>query len=234
MEVEDIQYFDVKDIPNSSYSVVLAKRRGGKSTLVGDLVNKLFEAEKIDCCCLFSETDADFPQISKKHRFKDINKLQEIITNYEVMNEYNKIADPPNKFKIKTLIILDDLLLKLKSKDFQIIQNLAVNGRHVAYKPLSLHIVILAQNLTSIPRLVRNNVDHIFFNSISSQKELELILDENFYITSSTRSGKQEAREFYNKLVTSEPYLFICCQNYKSNVKTYSDYVRKYVVKLDK
>jgi len=227
--METIERLKPETIPNSSFSVVLAKRRGGKSTLVSDLVNKLYDKDKLDCVILFSGTDADFPMIDKQYRFNDIEKLSEIVDRYKIMNEYNKIADPPNKFKIRTMIILDDLLLKLKSKDFKIIQDLAVNGRHSAYKPLCLHIVVLAQNLTSIPRLVRNNTDMIFFNNISSMKELELILDENLYLLDSSREGKKDARKLYNDLITSEDFLFIVIENYKQNVKKYKDYIKKYV-----
>ena len=230
--MENIKKFDINSLPNSSFSVVLAKRRGGKSTLVSDLVNKLYDKEKLDCCYLFSGTDADFSQIDKPYRFKEIDKLNDIVERYKTMNEYNKIADPPNKFKIKTMIILDDLLLKLKSKDFKIIQDLAVNGRHCSYKPLCLHIVILAQNLTSIPRLVRNNLDMIFFNNISSMKELELILDENLYLLDSSRDGKKMARKLYNDLITSQDFLFMVIENYKQNVKKYEDYIKYYVADI--
>ena len=227
--MENIKKFDVNSLPNSSFSVILAKRRGGKSTLVSDLVNKLCDKEKLDCCYLFSGTDADFPQIDKPYRFKDIEKLNEIVERYKIMNEYNKIADPPNKFKIRTMIILDDLLLKLKSKDFSIIQDLAVNGRHSAYKPLCLHVVILAQNLTSIPRLVRNNLDMIFFNNISSMRELELIMDENLYLLDSSRDGKKNARQLYNELITSQDFIFMVIENWKQNVKKYEDYIKWFV-----
>ncbi len=224
-----IPKFDPKTMPTSSISIVLAKRRGGKSTLVQDLVRKLFKAEKIDVALLFSGTDADFPDIKKEFRFNDIDKLKEVVERYRAMNEFNKIVDPANKFKVKTMIIVDDLVLKLKGKDFKILQELAVNGRHAAYHPLSLNIVILAQNLTSIPRLVRNNVDYIFFNNLSSQRELEIVLDENMYIVDSSREGKKEARKLYNDLVKSKDYAFIVIENYKQNIRDYKDYIKIYV-----
>ena len=226
--METIKKFDVNTIVPSSYSVVLAKRRGGKSTLISDLVNKLYEKEKLDCCFLFSGTDADFDMIKKPYRFSDISKLENIVNRYKIMNEYNKIADPPNKFKVKTMVILDDLLLKLKSKDFKIIEELAILGRHCAYHPMSLHIVIIAQSLTSIPRVVRNNLDYMFFNNISSMKELELILDEQLYLLDGSREGKKKARKLYNDLVTSQDYLFIVVENHKQNCREYCDYIKWY------
>lgn len=234
MDSNNIEFFKPNSIVNSSFSVVLAKRRGGKSTLISDIAKKLFIAEKIDCCLLFSGTNSDdFPQIKKDYRFDDISKLNEIIENYKILNEYNKIADPPNRFKIKTMIILDDLLLKLKTKDFSIIQELSVNGRHVSYHPLSLHIVILAQNLMSIPRLVRNNLDYLITNQLSG-RELELVLDEYFFIIDSSREGKKIARKLYQDLVSSQDFLFIVIENHRQNVRSFPEYLKKYVADYKK
>lgn len=226
--METIKEFNPELLPSSSFTVVLAKRRGGKSTLVADLIKKLYKKNKINLVYLFSGTDADFDMIDNKHRFNDISKLDEIVERYRAMNEFNKVADNKDKFKVKTMIILDDLLLKLKSKDFKIIEQLAVNGRHVAYSPLSLHICILAQNLTSIPRLVRNNTDIIFLNNISSMRELELIMDENMYVLDSSRQGKAKARTLYNQIVTHKDFCFLVINNYKQNVRQFSDYLNWY------
>jgi len=48
----------------------------------------------------------------------------------------------------------------------------------------------------------------------------------------SSREGKKKARNLYNGLVTSEPYLFVVCENHKSNIREYKDYIKKYVVKM--
>ena len=226
--MENIKKFDVSSFPNSSFSIILGRRRSGKTVLAEDFIRNMCP----DCCFLFSGTDAGFNMISKENRFNDIGALNDIIQNYTAMNEYNKVADPPNKFKVKTLIVIDDLVLKLKGKEFNKLQELSVNGRHVAYAPLCLHIMILGQNLTSFPRIVRNNVDMMIFNNISSMKELELVMDEFLYITDSSRDGKKIARKLYNDLITKEDFSFIVVENHKQNIKTYQDYIRTYVAKL--
>lgn len=223
--METIKEFDVSSMPSSSFSIVLAKRRGGKSTLVSHIINKLHKKKKIDCCYLFSGTDADFKMIDKKHRFSDISKLDEIVERYKSMNDFNKVAPKADKFKIKTMIVLDDLLLKLKTKDFKIIERLSVNGRHFSYDPLSLHIVILAQNLTSIPRLVRNNTDLIFLNNISSTREQEILFDENLYLLDSSRDGKKNVKKLYNDLMKARDFNFLVINNYKQNCREYCDYL---------
>jgi len=235
MEVEDIEYFKPCDCVSSYVMLVCAKRRGGKSTIIGDFVNKQFEADKLDVAILFTGTDADFSMIKKPFRYsaEEIDKLDDIVQNYQVMNEYNKIADPPNKFKIRTLVILDDLAMLYKSKEFSDkLCNLSVQGRHYSYKPLSLSFIIITQKICCIPTVCRCNSDYIMFNNISSMTELDTVMNENFFLTDSSREGKKRARNLYNGLITSEPYLFIVCENHRANVRNYSDYIKKYVVKM--
>ncbi len=57
-------------------------------------------------------------------------------------------------------------------------------------------------------------------------------MKENFFLLSSDREGKKKARNLYNSLITSEPYLFIICENFRSNIRNYSDYIKKYCVKM--
>jgi hypothetical protein len=211
------------------------KKGGKKSTIIGDFINKQFEAGKIDVAILFTGTDADFDMIKKPFRYsaEEIDKLDDIVENYQVMNEFNKIADPPNKFTVKTVVILDDLALQYKSKDFaEKLCNLSVRGRHYSYKPLSLSFIIITQKICCIPTVCRCNADYIMFNNISSMTELDTVMNENFFLLSSSREGKKKARDLYNGLITSEPYLFIICENHRANVRNYSDYIKKYVVKM--
>ena len=235
MEVEDIQYFKCSDFVSSHVTIVNAKRRGGKSTIIGDFINKQFENGDIDCAILFTGTNADFPMIDKKFRFgaDEIDKLDEIVERYEVMNEFNKIADPPNRFNVKTVVILDDLAMAYKSKDFaEKLCNLSVRGRHYSYKPLSLSFFIITQKICCIPTVCRCNADYIIFNNISSMTELDTVMNENFFLLSSSREGKKKARNLYNGLVTSEPFLFVVCENHRSNIREYKDYIKKYCVKI--
>jgi hypothetical protein len=145
------------------------------------------------------------------------------------MNDYNKkTRNKKDKFTIKTALILDDMALDLKSKSFRILGELAVNGRHCAYPPLSLHIFILSQSLTKIDRVIRLNTDLFIFNSISSSRELELVMDECFFVLDNSREGKRCGKDLYKKLITEEDFQFVVIENYKQNVKSYSDYIKKY------
>ena len=235
LKEEDIKYFNPKDLVNSHFSIVVARRRSGKSVLVEDLINKQFESNKLDSVILFTGTGAGFKNIDKKYRYgeNDIHKLDEIIENYQAMNDFNKISDPSNKFKIKTMIVLDDLAMKYKTKEFsEKLCNLSVLGRHHSYHPLSLSFIIITQKINLIPVTCRTNADYIMFNNISSMTELDTVMNENFFLLSSDKDSKKKARNLYSDLVTSEPYLFIICENHRTNIKRYNDYIKKYVVKL--
>jgi hypothetical protein len=226
----DIEDYDITTCPNSSFNIFVGKRRSGKSILCEYMIKELYENKMNNCAFLFSKTNAGFDFIKDEDcRFNDIHKLNDIVNNYKRMNEYNKkTKNKKDKFKIKTVCIIDDMALDLKTKDFNILNELAVNGRHCSYPPLSLHIMVLSQSLTKIERVVRLNCDNIIFNCISSSKELELIMDECFYILDNSREGKRCGKDLYKQLITEQDFQFIVVENYKQNCKCYPDYIKKY------
>ena len=228
MNLNDINNFNVSETPNSSFNIFLGKRRSGKSVLAEYFYEQLVKEKKIDIGFLFSETMAGFDSIEPDNKFNDIKTLMNIIENFKKMNQYNKCVTSRDQIKLNVLVILDDLAIKLKTKEFNILEELAVNGRHVAYKPLSLHFCILSQSLTKIPRVVRLNADMIFLNMIASAKERELLMDENLYLIATDMNGKREARKLYENLVMEKDYQFIVIENYKQNIRTYADYIKKF------
>lgn len=230
----NIKEFNIEDIPDSSYNIFLGKRRSGKSVLCEYMIKQMIDAKLLDMVFLFSKTDAGFKIIKDKEcRFENIDKLHDLLENYKMINNYNKIVGKRDKIKIRTAIIIDDMSIELKSKSMNVLEDLAVRGRHLSYSPLSLHFFILCQSLTKIPRVCRLNCDMIFFNAIASMRELEMILDENMYIVSTSREGKREGRTLYEDLVKEKDFQFICILNYKQNIKTYNDYLRTYTANVD-
>ena len=228
MNLNDINNFNVSETPNSSFNIFLGKRRSGKSVLAEYFYEQLVKEKKIDIGFLFSETMAGFESIEPDNKFNDIKTLMNIIENFKKMNQYNKCVTSRDQIKLNVLVILDDLAIKLKTKEFNILEELSVNGRHLAYKPLSLHFCILSQSLTKIPRVVRLNADMIFLNMIASAKEREMIMDENLYLIATDMNGKREARKLYEDLVMEKDYQFIVIENYKQNIRTYGDYIKKF------
>lgn len=228
--MDSIKSFNVEDLPNSSFNIFLGKRRSGKSVLAEYLVKQMIDDKKVNMVFLFSKTDAGFETVvqDKESRFTDIDHLQTIVDNYRLFNEYNKIVNKKEKIQLSTVIIIDDMAVDLKSVKFNILEELAVNGRHIAYSPLNLTFLILSQSLTKIPRVVRLNADNIFLNAIASEKERSMVLDENFYILDGSRQGKVEGRDLYQSIVISEPYMFVVIENHRQNCTCYADYVKKY------
>jgi len=220
--------FNIEDLPNSSFNILLAKRRSGKSYLTEYIIEEMKKNNQLDCCFLFSGTGAGFERICDENcRFNDIEMLDTILKNYQTMNNYNKIQEKQKlKFRIRTAIILDDLAIDLKSKRFNIIERLAVNGRHLAYSPLSLHFFILSQSLTKIPRVVRLNCDCMILNQVSSSNELKLVADENLYITSHDLESKRLAMRYYESIV-NEPYSFCVVELFRNNIANLGDYLKK-------
>jgi len=221
-------HFNINDLPNSSFNILLAKRRSGKSYLTQYIIEEMKRNNMIDCCFLFSGTGAGFERVCPPHcRFDNIDDLDIILENYKKMNEYNKIQPKEKlKFRIRTAIILDDLAIDLKSKKFNIIERLAVNGRHAAYEPLSLHFFILSQSLTKIPRVVRLNCDCMIFNQVSSSNELKLVCDENLYITSHDLESRRDAMSYYEGIV-NEPYSFCVVELFRNNITSLTSYIKK-------
>ena len=234
-ESVNISNFNVEDTPNSATIICLAKRRGGKSTIIEFLMNEMYEKGKIDQAFLLSGTNAGFECIDKSHRLTNIDDVKEIVENYKLMNEFNKCCTKErDKFKVKTMIILDDLLLDLKSKNFNILESISTNGRHCAYVPLSLTFVILAQSLTKISRVVRLNTDIIMFNMISSMRELEILFDENMYLLDSSIMGKRKAKKIYNDTICKDDFQFLVIENFRQNVRTHDQYIKSFKADMTK
>jgi len=227
---EDIPKFNVNNLPTSSFNIFLGKRRSGKSVLCEYLIKQMVDEKMLDLVFIFSPTMAGFDTVVKDDtfRFTTIEPLMDIIENIKIMNEYNKLVPNKRKIKLRTAIVIDDFSIELKNKNFNILSDLAVRGRHYSYTPLALHFFILSQSLTKIPRTVRLNCDTIFFNAIASMRELDLILDENFYVIGSSREGKREGRNLYERLVKEEDFNFIGILNFRQNCTKYSDYITVY------
>ena len=226
--VDTIKDFDIlADHVNSSYNIFLGKRRSGKSYLCEYYINQLQKNDLCDIVFVFSDTGAGFESVDKENKFNDITVLNNIVDNFRHMNKYNKVVSAKEQIKLKAVIVIDDMAVKLKSKEFNILEEMAVNGRHSAYAPLSLSFCILSQSLTKISRVCRLNCGRMFLNSIASCCERDMVLDENFYIIKSDRQGKSEGRQLYHDLVAYSDYQFIVIENHKQNITEYSDYLKK-------
>lgn len=113
--MEAIQPFNVEELSNSSFNIILGKRRSGKTAIAESIINQVSKSKNLGCCFLFSPADAGFPMIPREDRFTSLEPLDNIVENYGRMN-CNKVAMKRDQFKIKTLIVLGDMACSLKDK----------------------------------------------------------------------------------------------------------------------
>ena len=197
---ETYKEFNISNFPSSSYNLILGARRTGKTYLMEHILDRYIKDGLVNFVFLFSPTDAGFKKIDKDSRFSTIDQLENIVENFRLMNEFNKIVSKRNQIKYRAIVIIDDMALTLKQ--IPLLEALAIRGRHVAYEPLSLSIFILSQSLIKAgTRTSRLNFDTIIHNRIRSRKELELVMDE-FYHLGDKRNGK----EVYDMLLKNNDF----------------------------
>ena len=223
-----IEKLNVDELPNSSFNIILGKRRSGKTILAESIVKQLFELGKVDCAFLFSPTDAGFDMISHENRFPDLEMLHTIVANHEKINDYNKIAPKKQQIKARTMIVLDDLACSLKDIKNRILESLAVLGRHKAYEPCSLSFLILAQSLTKIPKVCRLNCDTIFLAQLCSRLEQDLVFDENLYLLDGSCEGRKKARGLYDNLARSDDFIFVVLEVHRQNCTEFKHFIKTY------
>ena len=129
--------------------------------------------------------------------------------------------------KCSVLLILDDVIGDgMLKKNGNVVQRLAVNGRHVTRgDPLGNEFccIVVSQRSSAVPPIIRNNADIWFSSRLASRKEIDYLTLEALCLSSS-REGISEARDVYDRIVHSAPYRFICVCAYKAERMTHKDY----------
>lgn len=197
---------DLKNCKNFSMTIT-SKRRTGKSVFVKDIVSKI--KGWYTQAYVFSMTSDLQPDlydfVSKENIYNGFNesKLEQIWKSQEqlVMSmRKNRIADE----KIPhILIIFDDLISDPKVRNSEILKRFYVAGRHILMAQ-----AFLSQNFTSIPPIMRNNVDVSVAFYLDSQDNRESFSKQ--YL--SCKNSKLGEMIFNN--ITKTPYQAIVCLNY--------------------
>ncbi len=60
MEATDILRYNVDMLPSSSFNLIVAKRRSGKSVIIEYMIKEMVKQKMLDLVFLFSPTDAGF------------------------------------------------------------------------------------------------------------------------------------------------------------------------------
>lgn len=230
------QTFDYKSLPPSFYLIYTASRRSGKSTNAEFLINEIQRDKKkqFDAIFLLSLTNVGFEGIPEGYRYDTLDIIPQIIKKQKEIQEYNK-STRKNTHKIRShiLLVIDDFASG-NLRNNQVLDTLSMNGRHIIKDNGSLSVILMTQSLTKVSRVQRLNCDCMLMNAISSAKELEMIMDEYFFVLDSSRQGKRETRNMYHSLVNSKDYRFIVVENWRSNKRKLEDFVKLYDAKIEK
>lgn len=174
-------------LPNLSFRMILNARSGqGKTNFILNLLcRKELYKNNFDEIFLFSPSInndyklrvlCDECDIDESHIFKDYDEEELGVVLEHITEEYEEAIANNEKPK-HTLIILDDLMSKLKSNgQNNNIQDAFIRGRHIG-----LSIIITTQFFTKVLPSCRANCNCLVAFSCSD-KQLEAIADEHSYM----------------------------------------------------
>ena len=234
---ENIKEFDINDLPDSFFGMVVAPRRSGKSEKMMSLLERIKKSPKrLDHIFLFSQTNSGYEnQIPQTYRFRDLQHLPYIVNKQAEVKVYNKKqTDPKKRVKSRILILLDDMIGESKGSDSLknsgMIRKLSVNGRHLGNDGVDgngVSVFIITQAAKEIPKTIRMNTDIILSGRITSRIERQTIIEE-FSTLKSDREGMKRAYQLFDNITLSNPYRFIVIQNHIANKKNESDFIFYY------
>ena len=212
---------------------VIGKSGSGKTNLVRNLTekagpnrvyNKKFEnVFYISPSC---HTLDNKPKLPEDRFYKSIFDLPEIIDRIQTDDD----------LKGRTLLILDDVSHELKSAGQNIIKRLFQNNRHLGVPiedeegnveiPGSVSVIIIAQRVVGLPRVIRAQITHwVLFDPRSVKSELETVFKEFIYCNKGTFN------EILRLVYNDDPYAFLFIDTTRS--KMYNCFNVELVVHCD-
>ena len=231
-KINDLEKFDVNTVPRNAFLIVVASRRSGKSHIISHFLEEYTSKNKVNGVFLFSKTGAGFEGIPSNYRYRNLDILPDIVEQQLKVKKYNLNVKKSKKIKSNIIILLDDMVgsggMSADMRKNQMLNKLAVNGRHVSDGENSnMLIILISQLYTGISPQIRLNTDFLLTTKLSARKERENIVN-SFLSLNSGRKGLSESYEILDKVVNADDYNFICIHCTKSNKKKFSDYVYYY------
>lgn len=197
-------------IPFALY--ILGVVKAGKTTLLNSILDLYVGG--FDNIVFISPTatiDMEQQQIIEKYDIKNVYSSLSIIS--KIMSEALAVnKGKRNKDKVKTLIIMDDVineLIKHCKKEDNFINKLATNRRHYG-----LSFILLSQYYKRCPPLLRTNFSSLALFRQENQAERKKIVEEL-----SGFLGKKRFEELFDQ-ATQEPFSFMSI-NYDTTDKKY-------------
>jgi hypothetical protein len=224
-----IPQFDVfKVLKPDSQILVQAPRRSGKTTLVEDMIGKWRTKNRVDLVMLFSKSNAGFPNISQKYRFRSMEPALSQLMETQIKVKQANRKRKKDKIHSRVICIFDDQIDG--SRDLRtnnLLTKMATLGRHAGDSHSSVMCIYLSQHITAIPPVIRRNMDIVISLKISSRLERKLFVEE-FLTLKSGRGGLTEAYNLFD-IVNSQDFKAIIVNTTHSNKYDYKDYVSQYV-----
>ena len=227
----------VDDFPDKAWTCcVVGSRRSGKSTVAESLLIQM--KSSFDVVFLFSSTLAGFDSIPNSYKFNSMEPMREIISRQQGLVEYNHEVDRRRKrygtkepYAVsRVCCVFDDMLATGDLKN-QLLNNCFLNGRHMhrgdPCDKNHMCFMVLSQTVMGIPKSMRLNSCVVLSSRIPSKVCRQAFVEQNM-IVNSMRGGVSEAFAVYDQVTTDGDFAFIALLNYKSNKRTYEDFVRGY------
>ena len=212
-----IKELDYDVIPNYASIVLAGKRRSGKGVLTKDLVKKVISKKKLRNAYLFSPTaniaqnSMDYVPESNRYLELDLEIIKAIMDKQEAIIK----EDPKGNHSI--LMIIDDMIGSLNTKQKATIQKLFILGRH-----LQMYLIFCVQSIKNeFSPTMRQNTDLIFIFNQSNYFNKEQLAFEYLSIG----MDKKQGIALIDKFAVGHQSLVILNTDKSGNIE---DYIFKY------
>lgn len=233
-----LKEFDVSMLTMDSFVYCVAPRRSGKTTLVESLIHQFRKHLKPTGIFLFSQTGAGFPGIPKSYRFRTLANYEKIIKLQLKVKRHNaKQKKDSDKVESRVICIIDDFLDGSKSvRHNKTLIRASTQGRHwsggdVGLKDNGIMTIILSQDITMCPPVIRKNMDFLITTKVASRLQRKAMVEQYMCV----RSGRQGLKEGYNlyDVCSLRDYQFLIINATASNKYDYDCYCYKYIAQTD-
>ena len=139
--------------------IIIAKRNSGKSYLLKNLLQysiKIKEFDKIYCISPTEKINKFYSDIIQQNCIFDSYSEEWVLSLIEKMSKINEGKTQQSQNPINCLLILDDCTSDVNMNQAKAIKMLFTRGRHSF-----IAVVVISQNLKSVPPSIRNNSDYI-------------------------------------------------------------------------
>ena len=174
----DIAEFRYANVPAASFTLVIAKRKSGKTTWTKFIAGQMPSSQQGITCVMAGSIETKRQWCSVVHPLfvhdASIDKLEQIIKTQNDRVEYCRRKRVPfDEDNSHVTLIMDDCCAFSKLMKSDAFIYIASNGRH-----LHLTVFVLCQYLNQIPAQVRVQFDYVIVLATGNRKNITKIQEE--------------------------------------------------------